>query len=420
MTRLAARPAAVPALVGALALAAWLFLAVMPAAADGGPHIASENAGVTSLTSDSCAGCHRVHTAQGAMLLKVAEESLCASCHGASGLGATTDVEGGLQYGLGSGDVRGGTVAGALRSGGFVEAQIGSDDPTRISYPRSFLGAAITMQSTEVRVRAAPQQVTSAHIAFDGTGITSNDVAWGNGGLNSGPGPAFTTTCTSCHNPHGNGNYRILVPVPSDGTGPLVEAASVNVSDAALPVGTDAAGTRNYTVKWGRTLADVVDETYPGGGTGETGGDYWRDWLPWDGVPGWNGSSVTPPSGVEGDRPMYVPGGTNLNGFRGQITAWCAACHTRYSGVTGASNDSGDDLFTYKHDVGLSECTQCHVAHGSNADMPGRYSSTFTYPNDAVSASSRLLKIDNRGTCQACHDPTHSVPFTNVITDPTP
>jgi hypothetical protein len=54
--------------------------------------------------------------------------------------------------------------------------------------------------------------------------------------------------------------------------------------------------------------------------------------------------------------------------------------------------------------------------------MPGTYSATFPYPDDNpagvrdISASSRLLKINNRGTCQQCHDPTHTIPFTNVVT----
>ena len=51
-------------------------------------------------------------------------------------------------------------------------------------------------------------------------------------------------------------------------------------------------------------------------------------------------------------------------------------------------------------------CTTCHVSHGSNAVMDGTYSSTFTYPDGAASASSRLLKVGNRGTCQLCHEPT--------------
>ena len=47
--------------------AVWLFLAAIPVLADGGPHVAAINSGVNGgLTADSCAGCHRAHTAQGA------------------------------------------------------------------------------------------------------------------------------------------------------------------------------------------------------------------------------------------------------------------------------------------------------------------------------------------------------------------
>lgn len=55
--------------------------------------------------------------------------------------------------------------------------------------------------------------------------------------------------------------------------------------------------------------------------------------------------------------------------------------------------------------------------------MDGPSSSTFAYPAEPgdtplTGSSSRLLKIDNRGTCQACHDPTHTVPFTGVRSNP--
>jgi predicted CXXCH cytochrome family protein len=405
---------------------AWLLLAAMPVAADGGPHIAGSNSGVTGLTADGCAGCHRAHTARGEMLLAEGDpEELCLACHGAAGAGATTDVETGVQYALGVSDVRGATAAGVLRAGGFVSARMDSADAERVSYPKLSGPGVATWFSSHVRVLAAGQPVTSAHMAFTGTAVVARGVAWGNGGLNSGVGVAFATTCTTCHNPHGNGNYRILNPIPGDGTGPLVEAAEVNVTDAALPAGTDAAGTRNYTILWGRTLADVIANAYPGGGTGIAGGDYWRDYLPWNGVPGLSaGGLPTPATGTNGDRPMYVPGGTNLNGFRGQITAWCSSCHTRYSGVTGATVNTGDDIFTYRHDVGQTECTQCHVAHGSNAVMPGTFSAVAPYPDAAggaapiTSGSSRLLKIANRGTCQGCHDPTHTIGAGNVVQDP--
>jgi hypothetical protein len=76
----------------------------------------------------------------------------------------------------------------------------------------------------------------------------------------------------------------------------------------------------------------------------------------------------------------------------------------------------------YQHRIRSDRaCTTCHVSHGSNAVMSGTFSSTFTYPNDVASASSRLLKIDNRGTCQACHDPTGTFPAdTSVGTAPVP
>jgi hypothetical protein len=57
--------------------------------------------------------------------------------------------------------------------------------------------------------------------------------------------------------------------------------------------------------------------------------------------------------------------------------------------------------------------------------MTGTFSSTFPYPNDtaaapSASASSRLLKIDDRGTCQLCHDPTMTVPVGNQVNGPAP
>lgn len=423
MTRDVPPPTARSLIGGAAIAGILLLLAAMPVLADGGPHVSSANSGVSTLESDSCAGCHRAHTAQGAMLLNSpSEEELCLTCHGAAGTGATTDVESGVQYAVGTTQIRGTTVAGALRSGGFVDARIDSANPTRISYPRLQGGAIATWFSTEVRPLTAGQPVTSAHLAIDGSAITATNKAWGNGSLNSGAGPTVSLGCAGCHNPHGNGQYRILNPVPAaNGSGFVAVSPGVSVLDATLPTGTGATATRNYTIQWGRTLADVLAGTYTGGTADPLAGDYWRRYLPWDGVPGWSGSSITAASGSFGDKPMYVPGGANLTGFRAQITQWCSACHTRYDQVTGAETDTGDTIFRYRHDVNNVECTQCHVAHGSNAAMPGTFSSTFPYPDSTAaaphtSASSRLLKVDNRGTCQACHDPTHTIPYTNVVT----
>ncbi len=408
------------ALAGAILGSAWLLLAAVPALADGGPHVTAKNSGYgtgSTLVSDNCAACHRAHTARGFNLVNAnTADELCLSCHGSSGTGATTNVANGVQFALGSGTVRGGSPAGALRGGGFLTARIDTSHPSRVMYASVLLG---TLGSAQVPVLSSGQATTSAHIAINPS-LVVKGVAWGNDG--TGAGQPLALECVTCHNPHGNGQYRILVPIPGDGTGPLVEETSAaNVTDATLPVAAGAAGVRNYTIMWGRTLADVVNGTYPGGGTGSTGGDYFRRYLPWNAVPG---SGL---SGIQGDRPMYVPGNSYGSSYRAQITLWCSSCHTRYDRLTGADVDTGDPIFRYRHYVGNVECTVCHVAHGSNAQMTGSSSGSFPYPDDIVnsgshsdtSPSSRLLKIDNRGTCQACHDPTHTVPA-GAISTPAP
>ena len=66
------------------------------AMADNGPH------GSFTATTDACASCHRVHTAQygSNSLLVMNPESLCLSCH--DGTGAGTNVEDGVYMQSGS------------------------------------------------------------------------------------------------------------------------------------------------------------------------------------------------------------------------------------------------------------------------------------------------------------------------------
>ncbi len=382
------------------AAAIWLLLAAVPVLADGGPHVSSINNGSSGITADSCAGCHRAHTAQGPMLLQAeSEEALCLTCHGTTGTGATTDVENGIQYTLAS--VRGGTILGALRGGGFLEARMGTSDAARLTYQRT---TTATSQRTKVPALASGQAVTSAHIDL-AAGVTSTGIAWGNGAISATPnaGAALDLSCGSCHNPHGNGNYRILNSIPTgDGTGPFVEPTTgITVTDATLP---PAGDTRNYTVIQvpGPAYLLVASQVVSGGYPIESG-DYFHRRVPWNST---TGTSDAP---------------NGLATFNSQMTSWCTTCHSRYY-----SDDptvpSGDATFMYRHDtISNRACTTCHVAHGSNAQMSGVYSATMPYPDGSVpaTADSRLLKIDNRGTCQACHDPTGTIP-NGTLSGPTP
>jgi cytochrome c2 len=327
-----------------------------------------------------------------------------------------------------------GAILGALRGGGFANARIDTANAGRLTYWRN---ATDKSQLGVVPVRSSGQAVTSRHM--DPTSVSAA-IVWGSGALGTaGAGSSITMECTSCHNPHGNGQYRILDPKPGDGDGPFAEAtADAPVRDLLEPD-----RLHNYTVIQQRSTtatfstsgsvsadgaesgyllyADQVDGVY-----GPAVGDYFHRNVPWYGA----NQDATHPlvPGIEKNRMNDAPNGhpadtdastTVDNSFNAQINAWCSQCHTRYmDGSSGAGQDtpgswgvsSGDAIFNYRHSNSSNKpCTTCHVAHGSNAQMGGEYSSVFPYPDGTTSASSRLLKLDNRGTCQACHDPTGTV-----------
>jgi predicted CXXCH cytochrome family protein len=297
------------------------------ASADGGPHVKGQGA-----TTDSCAGCHRAHTGQAANgLLAATEVQLCYTCH--DGSQSTTNVVLGSQTQAGGG--------GALKGGGFSAARIMTADDSVDPYTGDGI------------IRPLPagqaQAVTSAH-SVDGT----PQKIWGNGSPGSGSGFAgFQLTCTSCHDPHGNGNYRILRPNPASDGGAPAEAAPVNVPDLHQPYTTS-----NYLDRGPVFVTPVQKRGMPA------------------------------------------------------LSAWCSQCHTRYLTSTASARTAaaGDSIFTFRHTtyyVGAPSCVSCHAAHGTNAMMTG-YAAQVEWPNAGGEgtpsvSSSRLLKMDNRGICLKCH-----------------
>jgi predicted CXXCH cytochrome family protein len=441
--------------------ALWLFVAALPVLADGGPHQMAVNNGTGGLTADTCAGCHRAHTATAEGLLNNDLPELCLDCH--NGTKATTDVLHGVQYNPDGT----GAVLGALRGGGFVTARIDSANGARVSY----LSGTNVRNIGHVQPLAAGVAVTSTH---GGTGgILSagwgNGTVWGNGGVTNGVGPTVALNCASCHNPHGNGQYRILQTkssvTVSSGAFALTDTGGVEVQD------TPYTGVRNYTIR-------PSSNGLASGVVAGTSGDYWRyhwdptgalNWALTTGGPpadpmntGWQSLtdtyvSTNATTGVQttnyvvrypvnaAEIPAYnaqlaaygttdpvtkATSITTLDNRGGLMTAWCIQCHSRYNGnsvvqgtdptsTLGVSslydNSGGDSVFMYKHGTTRIGCEQCHVSHGSNAAMTGSNSFAYEDPSGAVppsvgaSGDSRLLKADNRGTCQLCHDPTGTI-----------
>ncbi len=340
--RMGDRTTAVPAVTGArrearslaliaLGCALSLLAGAAPSSADNGPHVMGQG-----FATDTCAICHRIHTAQAPDLLKEPETELCYTCHGAAATGASTDVVDGVGY---PNTERTGTP-GALRGGGFEYALIDSGHP-------SGQGSEGKDPGGVVPALAGGARVTSAH-SVD----SSSQTDWGNGPISASVdyGKTISLTCGSCHDPHGNGMYRLLRPIPleSGASKPGVE----------IPEPAEMKGNESEHVYTTENYWDVEDK--------------------------------------------YAPD------FIAKISAWCALCHTRYLSST-SYTASGDAVFTDRHisngtTQGSPSCIQCHVAHGSNASVEAAGSMAIHSPEEVPAGpDSRLLRIDGRGTCRMCH-----------------
>lgn len=340
--------------------------------ADNGPHVK-----LSGVTPDRCAACHRAHTAQAPFLLKEDQDALCYTCHGSAAGGSSLDVKDGVGYT----NSAHGAESGALRGGGFEYALISSDKVTAeyaATSPYRLNKAEIPTLFDEGK---PGESKTSRH----DVGLAGSTI-WGNGALESGPGKTgVTLECASCHNPHGNGNYRILKGTPSDsGASTAVSIPDVQPTE-----------TKEYPVGSGTFETKTNQYVY-------TTSNYWKSWD------------------------------VNDRSYRWMVSAWCTTCHKRYLAPSGSYNTaSGDAIFKYEHRTEESKgdfegvegsdttktyaeiaattktkpnCIQCHVSHGSNAKM-GEWSQGVVWPGSetARGTDSSLLRLDNRGVCQTCH-----------------
>jgi predicted CXXCH cytochrome family protein len=279
--------------------------------------------------ADTCAICHRLHAAQTPYLQKESETELCYTCHGASGTGSNLDVQDGVGY---SKSERSGTP-GALRGGGFKYALIDSASP-------SGQGSGGSDPGGVVPVLSAGAPVTSAHSVNE-----SSQTAWGNGPISAevNYGKTISLRCGSCHDPHGNGDYRILRPIPKESG---AASPGVRIPDAATKLYT----TENY---W-----NVTDENAPG---------FIAKISEW--------------------------------------CATCHTRYLSSTSYT-ESGDAAFTLRHISNGTtqGSPSCIQCHVAHGSNASAAEAGSLAVHTPQAVPSGpGSRLLRIDDKGACRMCH-----------------
>jgi predicted CXXCH cytochrome family protein len=308
--------------------------------ADNGPH-----GGVSSPTTDACAGCHRIHTAQTETLNVQTVPGLCLTCHDSTG--ADTNVVDGL-YEAEPG--RG------LMGGGFIN----------------------TMMDLDWDGVSSALAVTSTH-TMDGSAGT----AWGNGAIGSGHGlDGFSLNCTTCHNPHGKSatdgspTYRILRSIPT-GSG--------------APAG-----------------VDVPDEDPKYYGVESLENKYFGQYYQWeldDALSDWCSQCHTRYLAYADSALNHS--GDPIFSYRHMTQGYssdpegCLRCHF----INGQSSPPNP----YEIDPSIimnPRCQTCHVSHGTSASM-GEYSGAVSWPDSSTSpngdARSSLLRLNNRGVCAMCH-----------------
>lgn len=373
---------------------------VGPAIADNGPHVSGSAIGTTSgavvnVTNGAgkCAACHRAHTAQSEYLLIEAEPGLCNTCH--DGSSAQTMVQDGIM----------GNGTGALRGGGFTTAAIDTGG-ARSTWTLSTATPPVLTRSNptipSLTATTGPAPVTSKHqIGVAGT-------AWGNETTaTQGLGKSITLECTSCHDPHGNRNFRILRGQPTDAG---IKGVTYRAPVAATPMVTNADGTitpatpgspeRAFVADTRPLAVNIPDEA--GTAREYTTGNYWAT------------GAATVPLNATPFTGAPSTGTAAPDGYIQNVAAWCTTCHTRYLAGSGSYKTASPDAtykFRHRSDANYKQnaanCITCHVSHGSNAVMEGSNygrADVVKDPSGSPSASSRLLRVNNRGTCEMCHN----------------
>ena len=307
-----------------LALTLALCLAFVGSAyANAGPH------GGYVTDTDSCAGCHRAHTSfstltwtdvagdSGRSALLVGSAStmteFCEACHGDCAPGASTNVASGIfdsgptgasnvptgtsVAAVGPADVDNQTVVTQYLSGSVFNAPLNGGGFNRMPDPYAWQSGAGVVYKT----------ASSAH-KMDVSGPL-----WGSGSAVSSYGGSSGLTCTDCHDPHGNSNYRLL-----KGS---VNSKSVGgyQADGETPAPFVLSNEVGYPVP--------VGVGNPGGGI-EYGAAPLGGWLKHDA----GGAQMAD------YRPNYTDTtGTpllNVNPGVESMSVWCAACHQNYNQIT--------------------------------------------------------------------------------------
>lgn len=370
-----------------------------------------------SMDTDACAGCHRVHTAassimwtksdgtQGsALLMSTASEiyQFCYTCHDAVSLGADTNVEEGIYEGTLPGNTQGGT----LNAGGF-EA---------------------TLFPTQHMYTGASWMIYGGSTDWDilGTGFLKD-------------GPQIEMACSSCHDVHGSSNYRLLKDRVNGRTvGGYDDTAPGYSSENPKPTPWVVSAEPGYpALGWllhepGASQVSTYFPRYTSPMYAKAPGN-----DPAKGISGWCAAchiqyvrptgavydaSLNPGEGMTESLIASATLGYDSNDGFGYAVRHRHPVNVPLSNYLGARalnvNSPGLPLAHDVANVGSKEitdwidCLTCHVAHGSAVTMTGYANVADSRDPEPDSGTggvpptdgNALLRLDNRGVCESCHN----------------
>lgn len=367
--------------------------------------------------TDSCAGCHRAHTSissitwndgvdnRSALLVSSATQmwEFCYACHDATSQGADTNVQEGIYEGTDYG------IQGAiLNGGGFDSLDLDATTSTHM-YNGASWGA-------------------YGGGYYGGTPYPDGQIA----GADIGESVPVKMDCASCHDPHGSANYRILkAQVNGNAVGGYVGAGSDPDPDgfvSSVETGWPEGGFRLHlpyadyqpdytTALYAKGRATIAGDTaFETGMSGWCAGCHQTYLKEATTITKSNGDTYTASASVynAGDggglklrhrHPINVP----LSDFGGVmdlvVDSGLPLAHALDESATAGARANEDSDWI--------ECLTCHRAHGTAATMAGFASAAgaaSVVDTDGVArnlfpaSESALLRQNNRGVCEACHN----------------